>query len=143
MNPQLGGGFASVGGGQPINAPVQPTAAVQQPIPQPTQPVRVEVDSAPVTQLGQIIQQITQACQDKKVMGAVNVSYEHLVAKVAENDINSEVMGKIANFVNHLVTKNFNAANAVQMDLTNTEWSKHKEWIKGLKLLLKIAKDLG
>jgi hypothetical protein len=76
-------------------------------------------------------------------MGAVNVSYEHLVAKVAENDVSSEVMGKIANFVNNLVTKNFNAANAVQMDLTNTEWTKHKDWIKGLKLLLKIAKDLG
>jgi hypothetical protein len=53
-----------------------------------------------------------------------------------------DVLGKIAAYVECLGARNIAGANAVQTDLANSHWSQHKEWIKGLKTLLQLAKNM-
>jgi len=69
----------------------------------------------------------------------VHAALGNLVEKVSTNQVSQEVMLKIGQLVDDLNSRNFVGASATQTDLVNTAWTQHKEWIKGLKILIQLA----
>ena len=130
--PQVIGGF-----GQPL----QPVTGVPQPaIPKPV--VQAEpVDSGPAIALGTYISQMTEIANplEKRQLAMVSTAYNNLLEKINTNEVSADVMNKIAQLVSELNSRNFVAANAIQTNLANTEWNLHKEWIKGVKILIQLA----
>jgi protein transport protein SEC31 len=55
------------------------------------------------------------------------------------NQVSQEVMLKIGQLVDDLNSRNFVGASATQTDLVNTAWTQHKEWIKGIKVLIQLS----
>ena len=69
----------------------------------------------------------------------VSAAYTHLLEKFASNELAADVLQKLSFLVAELLQRNFTAAGALQTDLANTAWGQHKEWIKGLKVLIQLA----
>jgi protein transport protein SEC31 len=68
------------------------------------------------------------------IAGALNALYK----QVAEGKVSADTMTKLGQMVASLHARNSAAANAINADLTNTVWSEHKDWIKGLKYLIQL-----
>jgi hypothetical protein len=121
--------------------PLQPVTGVPQPaIPKPV--VQAEpVDSGPAIALGTYISQMTEIANplEKRQLAMVSTAYNNLLEKINTNEVSADVMNKIAQLVSELNSRNFVAANAIQTNLANTEWNSHKEWIKGVKILIQLA----
>ena len=73
----------------------------------------------------------------------INAAFQILADKAAANQVSQEVMAKIGQVVNDINAKNFAGANAVQMDLVNTAWNSHQDWIKALKILIQCSQKKG
>ena len=72
-------------------------------------------------------------------MQMVSAAYAHLLEKFGANEVSAEVLQKLAHLVMELTQHNFVGASGMQTDLANTAWGQHKEWIKGLKVLIQLA----
>ena len=122
-------------------APIQPVTGMPQPA-IPKQAIQTEpVDSAPAMALGAYITQFTETANalEKRQLAVVSTGYNNLLEKVNNNEVSLDVMNKIAQLVSELKDRNFTNANAIQSNLANTEWNVHKEWIKGVKILIQLA----
>ena len=69
----------------------------------------------------------------------INQSLAVLREKASANQIPQDIMNKVGHIVHDLTARNFVGANSVQTDLANTAWTHHKEWIKGVKVLIQLA----
>ena len=122
-------------------APIQPVTGMPQPaIPKPT--IQSEpVDSAPAMALGSYITQLTETANplEKRQLAMVSTAYNNLLEKINTSEVSQDVMNKIAQLVSELQSRNFAAANTIQTNLANTEWNVHKEWIKGVKILIQLV----
>lgn len=101
----------------------------------------VVVDSEAVKALGFIINQLASSLSaaEKRQLVMVNQSYSNLCEKISASEVNEVVMQKLSQLVLELGNRNWNAANAIQTDLANTVWAQHKEWLKGVKVLIQLA----
>lgn len=96
-------------------------------------------------------------------MSSVTASYDALVAQVNKGEVSADVMQKVAMLVDNLGNRNFPGATQIQavsicscvvvanapvdlfyfifyaQDLANTVWNQHKDWIKGIKILIQLA----
>ena len=135
----MGGSMMST---QPGQQQQQKPVAVQ-PVPAVAAPVVVNSGPPPecVQQLGQYIDHLTSICSppEKRQMQMVSAAYSHLLEKFGLNEVSAEVLQKLAHLVVELTQRNFVGASAMQTDLANTAWGQHKEWIKGLKVLIQLA----
>eukprot|EP00981_Chlorochromonas_danica_P003692 scaffold681_cov173-Ochromonas_danica.AAC.55 len=101
----------------------------------------VEVDS--IIALGQMIEAIAASSlnpTEKKQVAAIRTSYTALCDKLKANQLDESILQKLALFMDNVVNKNYPAATSIQADLVTTSWNDHKDWIKGLKTLLELAK---
>ena len=91
--------------------------------------------------MGQLIDSITAVCSppEKRQMQMVSAAHAHLLEKWAAGEVGADVLQKLAQLVGDLAQRNFVGASTMQTDLANTAWGQHKEWIKGLKVLIQLA----
>jgi hypothetical protein len=57
----------------------------------------------------------------------------------SNNEISGAVMSQINNLVTDIKNRNFVNANKIITVLTNTHWAMHKDWIKGVRVLIQLA----
>lgn len=62
-----------------------------------------------------------------------------LVKKLAMNALSGEVVEQVFSLVSAVSNRDFGIAMAVQTLLANSEWREHKDWLKGIKILIQIA----
>jgi protein transport protein SEC31 len=75
---------------------------------------------------------------DKRQITMIKGALAALHKQVAGNLVSPETMTKLDQLVNALGAKNSSSANVVVTDLTNSCWTQHKDWIKGLKYLIQM-----
>jgi len=124
----------------PSQPAVSPAAAAAVSEPSPSEPL--SVDASCVVELGQLLEALASVITvpaEKRQLDMLRASYANLMEKVAANQVAGDVMIKLAKFVEFVTYRNYPAASAVQTDLVNTAWGQHKEWIKGLKILVQLA----
>lgn len=76
---------------------------------------------------------------EKRQIPAIKASYTHLCDRLKANEVSSDILQKLATFTEAICNKNYPVANSIQTDLVSTAWNQHKEWIKGLKLLIQLS----
>ena len=69
----------------------------------------------------------------------VSQSVKVLHDQISLNQVSPEVMQKLNYLFNEMANRNFTAAQNIQMDLANTVWNQHKDWLKGIKILFPLA----
>ena len=143
-SPSAGAGFGgggAFGAPKPAAAPMSAPAPIPAPAPAPKPAAPVGPPPESVQQLGQLIESITAICSppEKRQMQMVSAAYAHLLEKWAAGEVGADVLLKLAQLVADLAQRNFAGASAMQTDLANTAWGQHKEWIKGLKVLIQLA----
>jgi protein transport protein SEC31 len=61
------------------------------------------------------------------------------VKKLSRDTLNDDIVEKVFTLANALVNRDFNTAMAMQTTLANAEWRDHKDWLKGIKILIQLA----
>jgi protein transport protein SEC31 len=142
FSPAAGAGFGGgFGAPKPAAAPMSAPAPTPAPAPAPKPAAPVGPPPECIQQLGQLIDSITAICSppEKRQMQMVSAAHAHLLEKWAAGEVGADVLQKLAQLVADLAQRNFVGASAMQTDLANTAWGQHKEWIKGLKVLIQLA----
>lgn len=133
---------------QPINQPisiVSPEPVVISPAPiintHFVKSDELPIGNEPIQELNVIIEQTTVLCtpSEKRQMTMVNAAYSSLSQMASNNEVSASVMSQINILVNDIRNKNFVGANKIITDLTNTQWAIHKEWIKGIRVLIQLV----
>ena len=65
-----------------------------------------------------------------------------LEEQVAAGSVAPDTLAQLATIVNHINDKNFSAATTVQGEMAKNQpiWKAHSSWLKGVKMLIPIAK---
>ena len=58
---------------------------------------------------------------------------------MAREGLSEESTGRVYQLVTALCNRDYATASAAQTHLANTEWRDHKDWLKGLKILITLA----
>jgi len=106
------------------------------------QPTPLSTEPGCIVDLDMIIsnlQAIVSSPADKRQLVMVSTSIAVLKEKTMAGGVDGEILAKLDQLVAEIQNKNKGAADAIQMDLVNTAWGIHKEWIKGLKVLIQLA----
>ncbi len=83
--------------------------------------------------------QVVTSPADKRQLSMVQTSITALKNKAMAGGVDVTILEKLSQLVAQIQSKNAAGANQIQMDLVNTAWGNHKEWIKGLKVLIQLA----
>jgi protein transport protein SEC31 len=62
-----------------------------------------------------------------------------LIKKLARGGLGTELMSQVYNMVGALANRDFISATTIQTALVNSDWRNHKDWLKGIKLLIQLA----
>jgi len=80
---------------------------------------------------------------EKKQLSEIERGVAIFTKKMARAEVDSSVIECVASMLAAIKERQFAAAQAIQTKLVNTEWSHHKDWLKGMKfLILLIMKRL-
>merc|ERR1711871_373718 len=120
---------------QPAATSAPASAAASTPQPLTEEPESVKALDATVANLVQIV----TSPADKRQLTMVQTSMTALKDKAMAGGVDETILEKLSNLVAQIQSKNAVGANQIQMDLVNTAWGNHKEWIKGLKVLIQLA----
>jgi protein transport protein SEC31 len=61
------------------------------------------------------------------------------VKKLALGDLAEVTVGKVYAMVTAVGNGDMASASSIQTDLANHDWKDHKDWLKGIKLLIQMA----
>jgi len=64
---------------------------------------------------------------------------EALVKKLMRNEIDQETEANLVSMITAISNHDFRTATSITTELVNHEWKVHKDWLKGIKLLLQLA----
>jgi len=136
----------SAGAGVTAAAPASATAARSSDAPA-VDPMSVSTEVQPLVQtinatIGLLMNAVTAPPQ-KKALAEAQKAAGVLCSRLSAGQIDPAVATKASNLVSAMQSRNFDAAMAIHKDLTATEWTNHKDWIKGIKNLVQLAKMHG
>jgi len=77
---------------------------------------------------------------DKRQLAEVSKSITSLGGKLAAGEVPPDVPPKIGEFLGAIQSRDFPRASAIQQDFASTIWDQHKDWVKGLKILIMLSK---
>jgi protein transport protein SEC31 len=78
---------------------------------------------------------------ERRQIGALTASFDALTSKAQANAIEFDVLEKLGRLAACLgEPQNVAGATAIQQDLANTAWNAHKDWIRGMKILIQIIR---
>jgi protein transport protein SEC31 len=76
---------------------------------------------------------------EKKQLDEAEKGIAILVKKLARDDLSDAIVDQVFALVNAISQHDFVAALAYQTTLANSEWRDHKDWLKGIKILIQLA----
>jgi protein transport protein SEC31 len=76
---------------------------------------------------------------EKRQLPEADKAIAILVKKLARDSLSDDVVEKVYTLANALVNRDFNTAMAMQTALANAEWREHKDWLKGIKILIQLS----
>ena len=125
-----------------MHAPSPVPAPAPAPAPKPTE---IPPELKPlITSLEAVVQHLqnspTLTAGDKRQLGEVTKAITALGQKLAGGEVPVDVPPKIGELLGALQARDFGAASAIQQDFASTIWDQHKEWVKGLKILIMLSK---
>lgn len=76
---------------------------------------------------------------EKRQISEAEKSVAVLVKKLARNAVPDDSVQKVQQLVTFLVGRDYHSATSIQTQLANSEWRDHKDWLKGIKILITLA----
>jgi protein transport protein SEC31 len=76
---------------------------------------------------------------EKRQLSEAEKGIAILVKRLARGDIEANVANKIAQLTNALQKRDHSASAAIQKQLVNEDWQDHRDWLKGVKLLVSLG----
>lgn len=76
---------------------------------------------------------------EKRQVAEAEKSVAVLVKKMARCDLTESSVEKVIEMVSALCNRDYGTATSVQTQLANSEWRDHKDWLKGIKILITLA----
>lgn len=81
---------------------------------------------------------------EKRQLEEAKKGIEALVKKLSRNEVDEGTEANVLSIVTAISNHDFRSASSVVTELVNHEWKTHKDWLKGIKLLLQLAaKKIG
>jgi protein transport protein SEC31 len=151
-NPELAHQYGNVGTSNPYGGIARPgTAAAAVPTPQRT-PVSgsLNFDALQLSNHHHSIKNtllgVTSALDgtnlnpvEKRQLSEAEKGVAILVKKLAMDALSEEIIQQVFSLVSAVSMRDFGTALTVQTVLANSEWKEHKDWLKGIKILIQIA----
>lgn len=79
---------------------------------------------------------------DKRLLTESERGVAVLLKRLAVGDISAEISGNVLQMTGFITTYDFGSAQSVLTDLVSNEWRDHKDWLKGVKALLQLARKI-
>ena len=76
---------------------------------------------------------------EKRQMIEAEKSVAVPVKKLARNAVPDDSVQKVQQMVLSLSSRDYNSATSIHTQLANSEWRDHKDWLKGIKILITLA----
>ena len=99
-----------------------------------------------VSTLNQIVASLTNLAMsppEKKQMGQITQAVSILLAKLNTGQIAGEVGQQALQLAQAVAARDYAAALQIHKAMVAKEWDKHKDWLKGIKNLVVLAKKYG
>jgi protein transport protein SEC31 len=149
-NPELAQQYGNVGTSNPYHGVERPGPAAVQSVNSAPVSATLNYDSLELPadldafrdSLAGVIQALKQtqlSAPDNRQLVEGEKSVAILVKKLARGDIFEETKATIFNMVMALVNRDYGAAAAMQTALVSSDWKSHKDWLKGMKVLIQLA----
>jgi protein transport protein SEC31 len=151
-NPELANQYGNVGTSNPYGGTARPGPAAVQSVQQQKPPVSgsLNIDALQLsnhhasirdTLLGaaEALKQTNLNVVEKKQLDEAEKGIAILVKKLARDDLSDTIVDQVFSLVNAISQHDFAASLAYQTTLANSEWRDHKDWLKGIKILIQLA----
>ena len=149
-NPELASQYGNIGTSNPYGGTARPGPAAVQPLSKAPVSGNLNIDTLQLsshhasirdTLLGaaNALKQTNLNVVEKKQLEEAEKSVAILVKKLARDDLNDTIVDQVFALVNAISQHDFAASMAYQTTLANSEWRDHKDWLKGIKILIQLA----
>ena len=149
-NPELASQYGNVGTSNPYGGNARPGPAAVQPLAKAPVSGSINIDSLQLsnhhasirdtlTGAAAALKQTNLNVVEKKQLDEAEKSIAILVKKLARDDLSNNIVDQVFALVNAISQHDFAASMAYQTTLANSEWRDHKDWLKGIKILIQLA----
>ena len=149
-NPELASQYGNIGTSNPYGGTARPGPAAVQALSKAPVSGNLNIDTLQLsshhasirdTLLGaaNALKQTNLNVVEKKQLEEAEKSVAILVKKLARDDLNDTIVDQVFALVNAISQHDFAASMAYQTTLANSEWRDHKDWLKGIKILIQLA----
>jgi protein transport protein SEC31 len=76
---------------------------------------------------------------DKRLLVESEKAVAVLLKRLSRGDISDDISAKVLTMTQHITSYDFRSAQSIQTGLVNSDWKDHKNWLKGIKALLRLA----
>jgi len=76
---------------------------------------------------------------EKKQLAEIEKGAAVFSKRLARNEINSIIAGNLGQILSALGSRDFPTASRIHTGLVNSEWREHKDWLKGMKILIQLT----
>jgi protein transport protein SEC31 len=150
-NPELANQYGNVGTSNPYGGAARPGPAKAGPsVSQPPvsgslnfDSLNLNVESATIKDtllgLAEAMKQAVSNPVEKRQIAEGEKAVAILVKKIAMEALDDSVIQQVMSLVNALSSYDFANAGAIQTNIANNHWRDHKDWLKGIKILVQLA----
>jgi protein transport protein SEC31 len=150
-NPELANQYGNVGTSNPYGGAARPGPAKSGPLVE--QPpvsgslnfdsLSLNVESATIKDtllgLAEAMKGAVSNPVEKRQIAEGEKAVAILVKKIAMKAVDDSVIQQVMSLVNALSSYDFANAGAIQTSIANNHWRDHKDWLKGIKILVQLA----
>jgi protein transport protein SEC31 len=149
-NPELANQYGNVGTSNPYGGNARPGPAAVQSLQKAPVSGSLNIDKLQLsshhasirdTLLGaaDALKQTNLNVVEKKQLDEAEKGIAILVKKLAGEALSDSIVDQVFALVNAISQHDFAASMAYQTALANSEWREHKDWLKGIKILIQLA----
>lgn len=77
---------------------------------------------------------------DKRLLNESEKGVAVLLKRLALGDISEDISNKVLQMTGFITSYEFGSAQSLLTELVNHDWRHHKDWLKGIKALLQLAR---
>jgi len=151
QHPELGSQYGNVGTSDPYSDTVRPGPAAVKKIERapvsgtfdPNSPPEVSAEYKPL--LDDLIAWVTalpvteMSGSERKQMAEIEKGTAVFSKRLARNEIDPGIVGKIGHMLSAMGKRDYHTASGIHTGLVNSDWKEHKDWLKGIKILIQLA----
>jgi len=76
---------------------------------------------------------------ERKQMAEIEKGTAVFSKRLARNEIDPGIVGKIGHMLSAMGKRDYHTASGIHTGLVNSDWKEHKDWLKGIKILIQLA----